>query len=176
LEDRDLLFSILRKLLKAEEKPGPGKAQPGLEVEQVDVDSPHGIYRYSREKGRWILEWVDEDDFTQRLEPGNYVVYFDNAKCPACRVYDVYWYPFVKLIGDTYPCTYLIALCNWFSRDCNSNAASRAFEKFEVHASPTTLIMSVDSEKRVARSRKIEGVKRMDELAKAIEEFLSPKA
>ncbi|MGC9012637.1 hypothetical protein [Thermogladius sp.] len=172
MEDRDLLIAILKKLLRAEEKSAPPRGEVGLSLDQVDVDSPHGVYRYSRENSKWVLISVDDEDFTQKLEPGNYVVYFDNAKCPACRVYDMYWYPFVKLLGDAYPFSYLVVLCNWFSKDCGSKAASKAFEKFDVHASPTTVIMTVENGGRIARSVKVEGVKRMDELAKIVEDYL----
>ncbi|WP_440059462.1 hypothetical protein ACSU1N_06650 [Thermogladius sp. 4427co] len=174
-EDRELFLTILRKLLKAEEKPVSQKGSIGMALEQVDVDSPHGVYRYDKQGSRWILISVDDEDFTKVLEPGYYVAYFDNTKCPACRVYDIYWFPFVKLLGEAYPSNYLIVLCDWFSRECSSRSASNAFEKLNIHASPTTAIFRLDENKQIQELMKVEGVKRMDELAKILDEYFSKK-
>lgn len=167
------ILEMLKKLLARPEK--KYKPEIGLEVDTVGPETPNGIYVFDHVRGKWTLRYVD-GEFFQPWEDGLFVIYFDNAKCPACRAYDSYWYPFVKLIGPTFPKShYVVVLCDWFAKECDSQAARGSFQKYEIHASPTTLLLYSNSG-RIIRQEKIEGVKRMDQLTDAIQSFLEKVA
>jgi hypothetical protein len=103
---------------------------------------------------------------------GIYVIYFDNTRCPACRIYDLSWYAYIKLIGKNLENVYfVIILCEWFAHRCRSEAASKSFEHYKIHASPTTLLLYVKDGKIVLEDR-FEGAKTIDYLASRIEEFI----
>jgi len=137
--------------------------------DRVDVDNPHGIYVYDKDKGKWVL--VETSGPPEFRKNGVYVIYFDNIRCPACRVYDIHWFPYVTLIGSSLKDVYfIIVLCEWFARRCRSEAASSTFKKYDIHASPTTVIVGV-RDGNVIDKEKVEGVKTMDKLASMIEEF-----
>ncbi|MEZ0346309.1 MAG: hypothetical protein ABWK01_07150 [Infirmifilum sp.] len=124
--------------------------------------TPNGVYIYSAEKGGWILldqPWPSDN--------GVYVIYFDNTRCPACRKFDKTWFSFVeknaKQGKDAY---FIIALCDWFARQCSAEPARKLFECFDVHVSPTVVFL-VREDGRVKRSLKHEGVMTLDRLAMA---------
>ncbi|ADG90864.1 hypothetical protein [Thermosphaera aggregans] len=165
----DELIELLKKLLLKPEK--KYKPEVGLELDTIGPESPNGIYVYDSKREKWVLKYLN-GEFFQPWEDGLFVIYFDNAKCPACRAYDTYWYPFVKLIGPTFQNShYVIILCDWFAKECDSEIARGSFQKYDVHASPTTLLMYSNSGKIILQD-KLEGVKRMDDLANSIQEFL----
>jgi len=167
-EDRELL-ELLRKLLMKPERKLKGEV--GLELDTIGVDSPNGIYVYDQARSKWVLKHVDGDYF-KPWEDGVYVIYFDNTKCPACRAYDAYWYPFVKLFGPMFKnAHYIVILCDWFSRECDSSIARGSFEHYDIHASPTTLLLYVENTVVKANDR-LEGVKRIDELVNAVSKFI----
>ncbi|WP_248784135.1 hypothetical protein [Desulfurococcus mucosus] len=166
----DEILNLLRKLLSRPER--RIEAKTGLEVDSVGPESPNGIYIFNQLNGKWVLQQVDGDHL-KPWEDGLYVVYFDNTKCPACRAYDMYWYPFVKLFGRTFKdAHFIIVLCDWFTRECNSSAARNSFEHFDIHASPTTLLLSVENG-AVKAVRKLEGVKRIDQLVEEVSKFVN---
>ena len=139
--------------------------------DKVDVDCPHGIYVYDRGRDKWVYVDTSEEYFKPRAD-GIYVIYFDNTKCPACRIYDIHWFPYVSLLGSTFENVYyVIILCGWFARECRSRVASETFKKYDVHASPTTLLLCVKNGEIIDRE-KVEGVKTMDKLANIVEEFM----
>lgn len=141
------------------------------EYETIDPRSPHGIYIYDKEKDKWILLDLKQEYFKPRRD-GVYVVYFDNTRCGACRIYDLYWFPYVKLIGSNLENVYfVIVLCEWFARNCSSKIASKTFQYYDIHASPTTLLLCIKNGEEVDRE-KIEGVKTMDKIAELVEEFM----
>lgn len=136
----------------------------------VDPSCPHGIYIYDFECDKWILVDIVSDYFKPNLD-GVYVIYFDNTKCGACRVYDIHWFPYIRLLGSTLKNTYfVIVLCEWFARNCNSVKASSTFREYDVHSSPTTVLLCIRNGVEADRE-KIEGVKTMDKLASLVEEF-----
>jgi len=138
--------------------------------DRVDPSSPHGVYVYNPNDSKWVYVEFEGEVLAPKRD-GVFVIYFDNAKCPACRVYDLYWFPFVTLLGSTYKNTYyIVVLCEWFARNCNSQRASNTFKHYDVHASPTTLLLCVKNGV-VVDKEKLEGVKTMDKLASSIEEF-----
>ena len=138
--------------------------------EKVDIDSPHGIYIYDKSEDKWIYVDAERDVFIPKHD-GIYIIYFDNTKCPACRVYDIYWFPYVSLLGSSLENVYfVIILCEWFARNCRSRIASNTFKYFEIHASPTTLLLCIKNGE-VTDQDKVEGVKTMDKLASIVEEF-----
>lgn len=134
----------------------------------VDPTLPHGIYIYDHTSDKWVR--VGINGYFKPMLDGIYVVYFDNAKCGACRVYDLFWFPFVKLIGNYRNVYYAVTLCEWFAKNCNEEAAIETFKYYDVHASPTTVMVLVKNG-NVLSKEKIEGVKRMHELSEAIENF-----
>ncbi|MEM4528447.1 MAG: hypothetical protein QXS23_04585 [Desulfurococcaceae archaeon] len=167
--EHDLLELLRKMFMPTGEKK---KGAPGMEFDKVEPDSPNGVYVYDFSKNKWVLKQVDDGPL-QPWEDGYYVIYFDNAKCPACRAYDNYWFPFVKLFGATFKNThYVIVLCDWFARECSSDAASGTFRKFDVHASPTTILIYVMNNE-IKSQEVISGVKKIDELLNAITQFIS---
>jgi len=137
----------------------------------VNENSPHGIYVYDHEKGSWQLVQVEDGPFKPNKK-GIYVIYFDNAKCSACRKYDTIWFPFIENSMQTKKeITFVIVLCNWFARDCKSKSASETFKQFDVHASPTTIVLYVDENGEIKYQEKYEGVLYEFELKLVLEQF-----
>jgi len=139
---------------------------------KIGVDSPHGIYIYRSKEKVWEFVRADGDAF-EPLDKGVYVIYFDNTKCSACRKYDEVWFPFVEKWsserGDS--AKFVIVLCDWFARECKSQAAAESFKKFEVHASPTTVVLYADDVKAVRYQEKYEGVMYEFELKLVLDKF-----
>lgn len=163
------LLDLLKKMLSTDIEKKKGKE--GLELEKIEPDSPHGIYVYDFNREKWVLKQVSGNP---NLPWGNgyYMIYFDNTRCPACRAYDNYWFPFVKIFGKMFgEFNYVIVLCDWFARECVSEAASTAFKKFDVHASPTTIILYVENNE-IKKKEEHSGVKKIDELLKIATDFV----
>ncbi len=142
-----------------------------VELDMVGVDSPNGVYIYDKKKNKWVLISTDGEHYVPD-EDGVYVIYFDNTRCPACRIYDLSWYTYIKLFGkDLEDVNFVIILCEWFARNCKSEAAKKSFEYYNIHASPTTVLLYVKNGKVVLEDR-FEGAKKLDFLASKIEEFI----
>jgi hypothetical protein len=148
------------------------KGKVGIELDKIEPDSPHGIYVYDFNKDKWVLKMVEGNPVIPWSD-GYYVIYFDNAKCPACRSYDNYWFPFVKLFGRMFSnVNFVVVLCDWFARECISEAASGAFRKFDVHASPTTILLRVVNGE-IREKKELSGVKKIDELLNIVSSFIA---
>ena len=148
------------------------KGKVGIELDKIEPDSPHGIYVYDFNKDKWVLKMVEGNPVIPWSD-GYYVIYFDNAKCPACRSYDNYWFPFVKLFGRMFSnVNFVVVLCDWFARECVSEAASGAFRKFDVHASPTTILLKVVNGE-IREKKELSGVKKIDELLNIVSSFIA---
>lgn len=160
-----LLLKLVEKII-SETRKEKVEAKVGVEVKEVDPISPHGVYYYIPEKDVWRLIQIDGEAFIPK-EDGFYVIYFDNTRCPACRVYDLHWYPWVREYAKKYNDTcFIIVLCRWFARNCSSTAASNTFKHWGVRASPTTLFLYVRNGKIVVDTRR-EGVLDRDKLIMA---------
>ncbi len=146
-----------------------GDVKSVREYSEVGVDNPHGIYIYDHERDKWLYIDIGDKPFTPRHD-GVYVIYFDNTKCPACRVYDIYWFPYIKLLAPHNNIYYVIILCEWFAGRCRSICASVSFKHYDIHASPTTLLLCIRNGREIDRE-KHEGVKTMDKLAEIVENF-----
>lgn len=141
----------------------------GLKI--VNETSPNGIYIYNHDEGVWYLVKVDDGPFKPNKK-GVYVMYFDNAKCSACRKYDSVWFPFIENnMRNKKNINFIIILCNWFARECNSKAAAESFKHYDVHASPTTVILYADENGEVRYHEKYEGVLYEFELKLVLENF-----
>jgi len=140
-------------------------------LKEVGSTSPQGIYLYDPKDDVWVMQPSDDPEPFVPKEDGYYVIYFDNTKCPACRRYDIYWYPFVrkyaKKLNDY---KFVIVLCGWFARDCVSPTAAATFTYFDVHASPTTYLVHVKGGE-IKYKEKYEGVLTDIELEKAVPTF-----
>ncbi len=148
------------------------KGKVGIELDKIVPDSPHGIYVYDFNKDKWVLKMVEGNPVIPWSD-GYYVIYFDNAKCPACRSYDNYWFPFVRLFGRMFSnVNFVVVLCDWFARECISEAASGAFRKFDVHASPTTILLRVVNGE-IREKKELSGVKKIDELLNIVSSFIA---
>ncbi len=144
-----------------------------VSFKRLDSSSPHGIYLYNSETGLWELLRSDGNAF-EPFGNGVYVIYFDNAKCSACKRYDEIWYPFVeKWVREKGKnVKFVIVLCEWFARECKSSAAAESFKKFDVHASPTTIVLYVDDSNTIKYQEKYEGVMYEFELKLILENFV----
>jgi len=170
-ELKKLLDKITWKIIG---KSKGGKTMEVYRTKIVKVDSPHGIYRYDRTSREWVLIDKDGDGF-KPYKDGFYIVYFDNTKCAACRIYDLFWYPFIETIGkDLEGIEYIIVLCEWFAKQCKSRSASNTFKEFDVHASPTTAFIEVRNLK-IVRKELVRGVMKTEELINKTMEFTGIK-
>ncbi len=143
-----------------------------IKVKRVDEKCIHGIYIYDPRQNLWILMQRDGGYFKPSGK-GVYVIYFDNGKCSACRKYDGIWFPFVeKYSKDRNDINFVIILCDWFARECSSQAASESFKHFDVHASPTTIALYSDEKGEIKYQEKYEGVLYEFELKLILENFL----
>ncbi|MEM4482061.1 MAG: hypothetical protein QXK88_00015 [Desulfurococcaceae archaeon] len=162
------IVELLKKMLLTDIEKKRGKE--GLELEKIEPDSPHGIYVYDYGKERWILRQVAGGSQLPWGD-GYYLVYFDNSRCPACRSYDSQWFPFVRIFGKLFKeFNFVVVLCDWFARECVSEAASSTFKKFDVHASPSTLIMHVKGGE-IVEKQELSGVKKISELLEIVTAF-----
>jgi len=141
-------------------------------AKKVGADSPHGIYIYRPKEKVWEFLRADGDPF-EPLDKGVYVVYFDNTKCTACRRYDEIWFPFVERWSSEKGnnTKFVIILCDWFARECKSQAAAESFRRFDVHASPTTIVLYADDSKAIRYQEKYEGVMYEFELKLVLDKF-----
>jgi len=141
-----------------------------IRFKEVGAEAPHGIYVYDRSSDFWVLTSVGGDAFRPLID-GYYVIYFDNAKCHACRAYDTHWFPYLRRVARELPDHYfIIVLCEWFAQKCNSEAASKTFKEFDVHASPTTYLLHVRGG-NVIYKEKYEGSLNYAELEEVIKGF-----
>ncbi len=141
-------------------------------LKEVTSESPQGIYVYDRDVDEWVLVLTDGDAFKPVVD-GYYVIYFDNAKCHACRTFDGSWFPYIrnnakKLEGHYF----LVVLCEWFARRCSSEAAGKSFKEYEIHASPTTYLM-YSKDGKIVYKEKYEGRLNTSELVRVVEGFSS---
>jgi len=126
---------------------------------------------YDRDTDTWVLVRTEGDPFKPDKD-GIYVIYFDNTKCPACRRYDPIWFSYVRKYSAKDPkLNFVIVLCEWFARNCKSEAASKTFREYDVHASPTTIFLYVKNGKSVY-NEKYEGVLYEFELSMITEGFV----
>lgn len=143
------------------------------EYKEVGPGCPHGLYIYDRERDVWVLFSTRSGDVFVPKADGYYIMYFDNARCPACRKYDLHWFPYVRQnsprLQDHY---FIIVLCEWFARECKSPTASNTFTYYAVHASPTTVLLYVKGGREVYRET-YDGYLKTDELEKVVGEFRS---
>ncbi len=172
MSDRELesiLSRLAERMLKSGKKGlGERVVEKVEEYEIVGPETPNGIYMYNPERRKWVLVARSGDAWSPR-EDGIYVIYFDNTRCPACRIYDLAWYMYVGL-SQRSDVHFVIVLCNWFARDCDSEAASKMFAKYNIHASPTTVLLCVRGGELVEIDR-FEGAKSLQFLAKKVDEF-----
>ncbi len=166
-EDRSelskLIDRIARKLTGTKREVRVEKAE--VAVKEISPDISHGIYVFDVNKKVWVrLE--DDNKSLEPKEDGVYVVYFNNTKCPACRVFDIIWNIFVSNAKDT-SIKYYSVVCKWFTHECESKGAKESFKKYNVKSSPTILIWKVRSGS-IVFTEKIEGVTTPTKLAEAI--------
>jgi len=152
-----LLQSVLQGRRKKRKAPPP---RPGIIVDKPGPGNPHGIYVYESDKEGWRLIAVDGPAWSPRSN-GPYLVYFDNTRCPACRLYDEYWFDFIR--GRGRDVRLIIVLCAWFARECLSQAASATFKAYDIHASPTTIALCSRGGRTIWEKR-YEGVLTLEEL------------
>lgn len=142
-----------------------------VEFKEVGPGCPHGLYIYDRERDLWVLFSSRVGDLFIPKVDGYYVIYFDNARCPACRKYDLHWFPYVRQnAGRLHDHYFIIALCEWFARECKSPVASNTFTYYAVHASPTTILLYVKGGSEVYRET-YDGYLKTDELEKVVGGF-----
>ncbi|GAB6147885.1 hypothetical protein [Stetteria hydrogenophila] len=143
-----------------------------VKLKRITATSPHGIYVYDKASDVWVLKYIEGEEF-KPWKDGYYAIYFDNTLCPACKVYDLVWFPYVSLVGRKLEDTeFVVVLCEWFSRRCRSSAAAKSFEKYNIHVSPTTVLLKVENNVIVKRED-IRGAKPLDVLIKKIDSFRS---
>lgn len=124
----------------------------------ITIRDPDGVYKYDGDS--WKAE--ENPDFSE----GVHVIYFDNRKCMACRIYDFEWFPLVEeMKKKANGITFWVVLCDWFGSECDSKVASKLFKEYNITASPTTLIIVNGKVKN-----KLEGVVLANKLRKYIQD------
>ncbi len=91
-----------------------------------------GVYKY--ESGEWIRVSVKE------LKGDTVIVYFDNIKCPFCRIFDPIWQSLAE-DEDLSGIVFYIVMCTFFHKNCRSIEAKNLYIKYRVTKSPTVLII-----------------------------------
>lgn len=88
-------------------------------------------------------EWVKTDAL--EIPEGLSLIYFDNLKCPFCKVFDVVWDTLVedpKLRGFNF----IKVVCTFFENNCSNPASKRAFHEHGVDRSPMVLMVKKDAQ------------------------------
>ena len=103
----------------------------------------NGIYVYR--EGEWRLLRRDGEPFRiGELGDGVYSVYFNNTQCPVCRLFTPQYHAYTEIasrrIQDFHS---IIVLCDWFTSACNSEAAKRTFQDYNVDGTPRVIIAAV---------------------------------
>jgi len=165
-DEEAIIERIARRIL---EKAGKAERPRVKGYRRLDASTPHGVYVYDKGSGLWLP--LPAGGAFKPYRDGFYAVYFDNTRCPACRVYDAVWYAYVELVGRRIPDTeFVVVLCEWFSGRCGSRAAAESFREYGVRASPTTVLLRVEGGE-IAGRRDLRGVRGVGELARELEEF-----
>ena len=124
----------------------------GAVLRVVEPASPHGIYVYSPEKRGWVQ--ASKRDLAG---DGIYAIYFSNSGCGACRLFDDIWYPAVEKLAPRASARFVVVLCEYFANSCESEDASSLFKEFDVHVSPTIVLVK-RSNSRIVKLLKHEGL------------------
>jgi len=117
---------------------------------RLELPSSHGVYVWR--DGGWVASSRSALDGN-----GLYFIYFSNSECGACRVFDDVWYAFVEMLAGRSAARFAVVLCGWFARDCCSEDARSLFKEFDVHVSPTVVVLKRSSG-RVEKLLKYEGL------------------
>jgi len=139
-------------------RPGPGM--------------PHGIYRYV--DGSWRIYRRDGEALRLgEVGDGTYVIYFYNIRCPACRMFSPQWSIFAEVLSRRLEGNLhiFVVLCDWFARECSSQAASMTFESYDISSSPTVYIAKVNGG-RVIDYTTLSGYMRAEELFKIVKRYI----
>ena len=166
-QKRELDEEIVKILEKIAKHLTKRKTYEGKYFNIVTPSSPHGIFVYDKNEGKWLYNSERQDNI---LSNGFYVIYFDNTECSACRKYDKIWFPTVEKHGNKLPYTFIIMLCGWFSNECKSKEASSFFDRFKIKASPTTLFLYI-KDGRIIYEERYEGVLDYRDLVYVLETF-----
>jgi len=101
----------------------------------------NGLYFFDSSTLNWLPLACEEVNLNLFFDGVNFV-YFSNNFCPACRLFNLVWYPFVEEKFSKKDNIYFyVALCNWFTENCDSSCARSAFLYFNIKASPTIVII-----------------------------------
>ena len=167
-EEEKEIKELIEKLYKRMLKESIGARDKKRFKRRIGTNDEHGIYVYRPERGWQLLRIEGEAFRLGELGNGVYVLYFDNTKCPACRIHDIAWYPFVE--KHEREAHFVVILCEWFSRHCRSSAAAKSFMSYRIKASPTTIFAYVE-ENIIVKQVKREGALTVSEL-EALFEFM----
>jgi hypothetical protein len=103
---------------------------------------PNGIYVY---KNNSFVPLNIQGPFIPR-EPGYYFLYFHNNLCPHCQVFYPKWINYLKSEGGVFRnITVVEVVCDWFTQQCNNDAARITFELYGVTSSPFFLLIKVNA-------------------------------
>jgi len=84
------------------------------------------------------------------IPDGKVAIYFDNIKCPFCKVFNVIWAMLVE-DKDLSDVKFLRVVCTYFERECTHPEAKKAFAEFGVKRSPFVLLLVKKDGKIVAK-------------------------
>ncbi|HWQ16710.1 MAG TPA: hypothetical protein VNL13_02635 [Sulfolobales archaeon] len=107
---------------------------------------PNGIYIY---KNNSFVPLDIQGPFIPR-EPGYYFLYFHNNLCPHCQVFYPKWINYLKNEGGVFRNIAVVeVVCDWFTQQCNNDAARVTFELYGVSSSPSFLLIKINASGRI---------------------------
>ncbi|MEB3765437.1 MAG: thioredoxin family protein [Desulfurococcales archaeon] len=95
---------------------------------EVSHEMEHGIYIYNGKGWTRISGIKDVPD-------GASILYFSNARCPACKEFNKTWNDMTKELQEKV--SLVVVLCGWFEEDCSSREAAKLFDTMAVFGTPT---------------------------------------
>lgn len=82
---------------------------------------------------------------------GKYIVFFDNRKCPFCRIFDVLWEVLLKDLG-TKNIKFIKIVCSYFASECSNEEAKKFYVEYEIWKSPSIMLINASGkEKKVQK-------------------------
>ncbi len=73
------------------------------------------------------------------LPVGVYAIYFDNVKCPFCRIFDAVWESLLR-DEDLKGIKFVTVVCTYFHKKCSDETAKQMYMRFKVTRSPTVIL------------------------------------
>ncbi|AFZ70527.1 hypothetical protein Calag_0785 [Caldisphaera lagunensis DSM 15908] len=139
-------------------------------MDSNSIPNSNGFYFFDPKSFKWVIIACDETNLNY-FHDGVNIIYFSNNLCPACKIFNLIWYPFVNNFSKTKNTYFYVFVCEWFTEFCNSDCSRKGFIYFKIKASPTVVIIIKHKDKIVKKV--IEGNVGIDILNEIVNESIS---